>query len=1014
MRKFLLLLIALVHVTLMTHAGEPEISDGILKHWPDAKGHIKIPDGVKEVAKNCFYEETESDDGWGSGEAVSNTDITSVDFNGVTKIGENAFKGCTGIKSVIADNVEVISDNAFESCTDLNKISLPSIKKIGVNAFAFCTSLTEMNLGNKLESVKGESFNKCEQLSTINISSNAKYKVKNNAIINSDKVLVYLAGASTEINLSEDECVAVEAHAMKNNTKLTKVILPGVLSIGKNAFMNCMSLSEVCVPKLESIDDMGLTWSGASSLRIVDVHESKTIKTLGSSFPNNDKVSIYVSNEEIKNILARTYHKAKIIIGTPQGVNSYVVNFSANLPNAGLLEAWKTGGIGISDGEKIPEGMLVCVKAVPYVGYKIKNWIINNHEYDSFPSEGTLGQVYTNKSIKEPLHIVVNFEKKEKALAIFFGSLAGEYGSLACKTTDGKVLKSGDEVAEGTKLVFTATPNAGYRVTEWYVMKDEGNGDKKFKIDGQTYKTTYTCSAEDMLDIRVDFDRELGKHIVKFVSLNESAGTVTASVDGKEIKTNAVVADGAKVVFTAHPNAGYRVDDWLLDNDPQTEKGNTFVIESLKSDVMVSLVCRKDEVVDENKPKIENGHLIEWYPEGDAIIPDGVKVIDSRAFVKANKMTSLHITKEVNEISELAFLYCFNLERITVDKENPYFAEKDGVVFTKDLSTIVAYPLGDKAEVYTIPSYIKAIKPGAFATALYLRNVNVDKANPNFSSEDGVVYSKDGSSLIFYPTRYGVKDIKLKEGIVNISRYALAYNPIVDKLQLPSTLKTIESDALAYNFTMSMVKWADGVRPQLENIGERAFEQSKSLLAFPHVETLKTIGDKAFAYASALDIVYIPADCKIGEDVFLNCWALKNVYSYSTTPQVIAENTFHGIASINEAVLHVVKGCDGKYRAAQGWNYFKNIVADLNATMGIDNVLTAQDAIDIKPVSNGYRITGIKSGLHYSVYTLTGSILISGMSTGNELLLPIDKGQVVVLNVEGKKAIKLYRMGSMK
>ena len=65
MRKFLLLLIALVHITLIAHAGDPEISDGILKHWPGAKGHIKIPDGVKEVANNCFYEEIESEDGWG-------------------------------------------------------------------------------------------------------------------------------------------------------------------------------------------------------------------------------------------------------------------------------------------------------------------------------------------------------------------------------------------------------------------------------------------------------------------------------------------------------------------------------------------------------------------------------------------------------------------------------------------------------------------------------------------------------------------------------------------------------------------------------------------------------------------------------------------------------------------------------------------------------------------------------------------------------------------------------------
>jgi hypothetical protein len=38
------------------------------------------------------------------------------------------------------------------------------------------------------------------------------------------------------------------------------------------------------------------------------------------------------------------------------------------------------------------------------------------------------------------------------------------------------------------------------------------------------------------------------------------------------------------------------------------------------------------------------------------------------------------------------------LEKITVDPENQYYASKDGVLYTKDMKTVVAYPAGKKAK----------------------------------------------------------------------------------------------------------------------------------------------------------------------------------------------------------------------------------------------------------------------------------------------------------------------------
>lgn len=110
MKKVLLLFVFILQCVGLIQA--QTIENGVLKSWGDAKGAITIPDEVTEIAENCFYTPGEegSEDGWGGGtDPVSNTDITSVDFNNVKIIGKNAFNGCTGIKSIVANKVENIS-----------------------------------------------------------------------------------------------------------------------------------------------------------------------------------------------------------------------------------------------------------------------------------------------------------------------------------------------------------------------------------------------------------------------------------------------------------------------------------------------------------------------------------------------------------------------------------------------------------------------------------------------------------------------------------------------------------------------------------------------------------------------------------------------------------------------------------------------------------------------------------------------------------------------------------------
>ena len=130
-----------------------------------SSGSIKIPDGVTEIAENCFYTQDEGGEiVGGGGEAISNTQITSVDFNQVTTIGKNAFKGCTGITSLVAIHVKTINKEAFEGCSSIKTLSLPAVETISKNAFANCEQLNTVSLGASLSNVTANPFSNCTAL----------------------------------------------------------------------------------------------------------------------------------------------------------------------------------------------------------------------------------------------------------------------------------------------------------------------------------------------------------------------------------------------------------------------------------------------------------------------------------------------------------------------------------------------------------------------------------------------------------------------------------------------------------------------------------------------------------------------------------------------------------------------------------------------------------------------------------------------------------------------------------
>ena len=137
---------------------------------------------------------------------------TALITEGVTRIGKEAFMGCSGLKRVsIPESVTEIGESAFYGCSGLTSLTIPhGVTRIGRSAFSACRSLENLTLSAGLTAIESWSFSHCG-LTSVSVP---------------------------------DGVTKIEEFAFFSCDRLTSVSLPGsVAAIEPDAFSNLFKLS---------------------------------------------------------------------------------------------------------------------------------------------------------------------------------------------------------------------------------------------------------------------------------------------------------------------------------------------------------------------------------------------------------------------------------------------------------------------------------------------------------------------------------------------------------------------------------------------------------------------------------------------------------------------------------------------------------------------------------------------------------------------------------------------------
>lgn len=291
-------------------------------------------------------------------------------------------------------------------------------------------------------------------------------------------------------------------------------------------------------------------------------------------------------------------------------------------------------------------------------------------------------------------------------------------------------------------------------------------------------------------------------------------------------------------------------------------------------------------------------------------IPDSVIEIGMGAFADCEGLETVVISDGVAKICDSTFQGCTGLKNVTIG------SNVTEIGFS-------AFHYCTALENIVIPAGVESIGVEAFSLCFNLKSIEVDENNKYFSSsKDGVLFNKDKTAIIFYPIGNSRTEYSIPDSVESIEFAAFYFASNLEKITIPDSVENIGGGAFAGCYRLEEIIIPDSVT---STIGEQTFVQCINLktviigngvtgieenafLDCPVIENVtigenvKFIGKKAFWSNFGnicLESITIPKSVEIVDaEAFFCCNALKKINIYNPE-MLIAEDSFYMVGVLD-------------------------------------------------------------------------------------------------------------------
>ena len=395
---------------------------------------------------------------------------------------------------------------------------------------------------------------------------------------------------------------------------------------------------------------------------------------------------------------------------------------------------------------------------------------------------------------------------------------------------------------ETSRAVYKGTKGDDYTLT----IKQSGQPDKESKgivstIKGDGELTMKPTKADDTFNVSIS----------KSGKMTAITGTITL-VDGTTVEAPGFlsIADMAAWLSVQGDNTvdkPYTVKVNVNDHNYLSLKNaftspNRYIILDLSGSTITNIPMWGDEgnggqlgygnitsvIIPDSVTRI-NSYAFRGFKNLTEInIPDSVISIGDLVFAGCTNLTVINIGKSLNSIGNGAFSGCTNLTAINVDIANTSYSSQDGVFYNKNKTTLIQYPQG-KTGAFTIPDSVTAIGNSAFADCTKLTGVTIP----------------DSVTAIGWDAFSGTPWLTNQpDGLVYVGKVAYIYKgdmPANTNITLLDGTKRIANEAFKDRKNLTGVTIPDGVT----SIGDRVFRNT-SLTSVIIPSSVTSIGQLAF------------------------------------------------------------------------------------------------------------------------------------------------------------------------